>query len=90
LTFKHIGHTHTNSGFSNLWKHCYRLTNASFHKESMYLAYHYQRVTVSLHYLPRCVRSTVSWNKTPATAIQYNMKFSRCVAMLLLRNKDQQ
>jgi len=36
----------------------------------MYVAYRYQHVTVSLHYLPRCVRSTVSCNKTPATVIK--------------------
>ena len=52
---------------SNLWKHCYRHTHASFHKVQMNVAYRYQHVTVSLHYLPRCVRSTVSCNKTPAT-----------------------
>jgi len=35
----------------------------------MYVAYRYQHVTVSLHYLPRRLRSTVSCNKTPATVI---------------------
>jgi len=35
----------------------------------MYVTYRYQHVTVSLHYLPRRVRSTVSCNKTPATVI---------------------
>ena len=39
--------------FSNLWNHCYRLTHASFHKVQMYVAYRYQHVTVSLHYLPK-------------------------------------
>jgi len=32
LTLKHIGHTLLILDFSNLWKHCYRLTNASFCK----------------------------------------------------------
>jgi len=42
--------------FSNLWKHCYRFTHASFHK-----VYNYtwitaiSTVTVSLHYLQRCL-----------------------------------
>jgi len=36
----------------------------------MYVAYRYQHVTVSLHYLPRCLRSAVSCNKSPATVIQ--------------------
>jgi len=33
------------------------------------MAYRYQHVTVSLHYPPRCVRSTASCNKTPVTEI---------------------
>jgi len=33
------------------------------------MAYRYQHVTVSLHYLLRCVRSAVSCNKMPATVI---------------------
>jgi len=36
----------------------------------MYVAHRYQHVTASLHYLPRCLRSTVSCSKTPATVIQ--------------------
>jgi len=42
--------------FSNLWKHCYRFTHAFFHS-----VYNYtwptpiSSVTVSLHYLPRCM-----------------------------------
>jgi len=44
--------------FSNLWKHCYRFTHASFRKVQIYVAYRYQHVTVLLHYLPRCLRST--------------------------------
>jgi len=36
----------------------------------MYVAYRYQHVTVSLHHLLRCVRSTVSCNKTPAIVIK--------------------
>jgi len=35
----------------------------------MYVTYRYQLVTVSLHFPPRRVRSTVSCNKTPATVI---------------------
>jgi len=34
----------------------------------MYVAYPLSAVTVTLHYLPRCLRSTVPCNKTPATA----------------------
>jgi len=34
--------------FSNLWKLCYRLTHAFFHKVQMYVAYRYEQVTVSL------------------------------------------
>jgi len=33
------------------------------------MAYRYQHVTVSLHYLPKRLRSTVSCNKTPAAVI---------------------
>jgi len=40
-----------------------------FSQVQMYVAYPYQHVTVSLHYLPRCVRSRVSCNKTPANVI---------------------
>jgi len=54
----------------------------------MYVVYRYQHVTVSQHYLPRRLRSTVSCNKTPATVFKVNL--CRFVAMLLLRNKDQQ
>jgi len=35
----------------------------------VYVPYPYQHVTVSVHYLPRYVRSRVSCNKTPANAI---------------------
>ena len=49
--------------FLNLLKHCYRLTRASFHKVWMYVSYRYQHVTVSLHYLPKRLRWTVSCNK---------------------------
>jgi len=35
----------------------------------MYVAYRYQLVTVSLHYLSRCVHSTVSDNKTTTTVM---------------------
>jgi len=35
----------------------------------MYVTYRNQLVTVSLHYLPRRVRSTDSCNKTPVTVI---------------------
>jgi len=70
LTLRHIGHTPLMMDCSNLWKHCYRLNHASFHKVQMYVAYPYLHVTVSLHYLPRRVRSRVSCNKTPAAVIQ--------------------
>jgi len=56
----------------------------------MYVAYRYQHVTVSLQYLPRCLRSTVSCNKTPATVIQYIVNICGFVATVLLRNKDRQ
>jgi len=70
LTLKHIGHTPLIMDFSNLWKNCYRLAHASFYKVQICVAYPDQHVTVWLHYLPRCLRSTVSCNKTPATVIQ--------------------
>jgi len=35
----------------------------------MYVAYRYQHATVSLHYLPRCLRSTVLCSKTLATVM---------------------
>jgi len=70
LTLRHIGHTRTNNGFFKLVEALLcRLTHASFHKVQMYVDYLYQHVTVSLHYLPTCVRPTVSCNKTPATVI---------------------
>jgi len=67
----HIGHTRTHNGFFKLVEALLcRLTHASFRKVQMYVAYRYQHVTVSLHYLPRCVRSTVPCNETPATVIE--------------------
>jgi len=47
---------HTTMDFSNLWKHCYRFTHASFHT-----VYNYSwltaisSVTATLHCLPRCL-----------------------------------
>jgi len=55
----------------------------------MDVAYRYQHVTVSLHCLPRCVRSTVS-HATKSLLPQYKVNLYRFVAMLLLRNEDQQ
>jgi len=59
----HIGCSLTQTmDFSNLWKHCYRFTHAPFHT-----VYNYpwltaiSSVTVSLHYLPRCLCSTVTY-----------------------------
>jgi len=68
LTLRHIGHTRTN-GFFNHVEALLKLTHASFHKVQMYVAYRYQHVTVSMHCLSRCVRLTVSFNKTPATVM---------------------
>jgi len=45
-------------------------------------------VTVSLHYLPRCLRSRVTCDKTPnIVTLSEHLRF---VAMLLLHDKDQQ
>ena len=47
--------------FSNLWKHCYRFTHASFHRVQNYTwLIGISRFIVSLHYLPRCLCSTVT------------------------------
>jgi len=69
LTLRHIGHTRTNNGFSNLWKHCYADSLMLLFTKDKCTWLAAQHVTVSLHYLPRCVRSTVSCNKTPVTVI---------------------
>ena len=52
------GHIALTIDFSNVWKHCYRFTHASFQKVYMYVAYRYQ--TISLHCLTRSLRSTVT------------------------------
>ena len=44
-------------------------------------------VSVSLHYLPRCLRSIIACGKTPTT-VTWSAS-SKFVAMSLLRNKDQ-
>ena len=50
--------------FSNLWKHCYTFTHASFRTAYIYTwlteVTAISSVTVSLHYLPRCLCSTVT------------------------------
>jgi len=46
--------------FSDLWKHCYRFPYASFHAVYTWLTA-ISSVTVSLHYLPRCLCSTVTY-----------------------------
>ena len=71
LPLRHIGHTRTNNGVFKLVEALLQ-THSCFFSQStnlMYVSYRYEDVTVSLHYLPRCVRSTVSCNKTPATVI---------------------
>jgi len=71
LTIWHIGHIRTNNGFFKLVEALLQ-THSCFFSQStnlVYVAYRYQHVTVPLHYLPRCLRSTVSRNKTPATVI---------------------
>ena len=74
---------------SNLWKHCYRLTHASFHKLSIYVAYRYQHVTISLHYLhaKMCVFNSLI-QQNPG---HRNIKWTFADLLpCLLRNKDQQ
>jgi len=78
LTLKNIGHTRANNGFFKLVEALLcRLTHAFFHKVQMYVAYRYQHVTISLHYLPRCLRSTVSCNKPPDT-VMYSEPLQVC------------
>ena len=69
LTLRHIGHTRTNNGFFKLVEALLQTHSCFFSQVQMYVAYPYQHVTVSLHYLPRCVRSRVSCSKTPANVI---------------------
>jgi len=71
LTFRHIGHTRTNNGFFKLVE-ALLWTHSCFFSQSTnvgYVAYRYQHVADSFHYLPRCLHSIVSCNKTPATVI---------------------
>ena len=87
LTLRHIGHTPTNNRFLNLWKHCYSLTHASFHKVQMYAACRYQHVT------SRCITSqdgcVQQSHATKRLSPNYKANLCKFVAMLLLRNKDQ-
>jgi len=73
----HIDHSLTlASDFSNLWKPCYRFTHASFHT-----GYNYTwitaltSVTVSLHYLPKCLCSTITC-RAPIQWFQINLDFT--------------
>jgi len=43
-------------------------------------------VTVSLHYLSRCLRSTVTCDKTPILQLEVDIRF----VAILLSHKDQQ
>ena len=69
----HIGHL--NNGF-------HKLVDALLHIHSCFFSHMMIRdlplsaVTVSLHYLPRCLRSSVTCNKTPTTTSSEHFKVS--------------
>ena len=74
--------------FSNLWKHCYRFTHASF--QTVYNCAWLtaiSSVTVSLHYLPRCLCSTVAC-RAPIQWFQINPDFPPHNKSVLSCNKN--
>ena len=90
LTLRHIGHTRTNNGFfKRVEALLCRLTHASFHKLSMHVAYRYQHVTISLHYLhaKMCAFNSLI-QQNPG---HRNIKWTFADLLpCLLRNKDKQ
>jgi len=67
FTQAHWSHSqsHTIMDFSNLWKHCYRLSHPFSHSIKL-CGLPLSTVTVSLRFLPRWLRLTVTCGTTPA------------------------
>jgi len=89
--FRHIVNIHSltlTSNFSNLWKHCYRFTHVFSHCIKL-RALPLAAVTISLHYLPRCLCSKVTCSKTSPLLPLFEVNLWRFVAMWLLHNKEQ-
>ena len=66
-SFRHIGHTNTNNGFFKLVEAFLRIHLCFFPRNIKLRGLPLSTVTALLHYLPRCLRSTVTSGKRPAT-----------------------
>ena len=67
LTLRHIDHTRTNNGFFKLTEGLLQTHSCFFSQSINVRGLPLTACHILLHYLPGCVRSTVSCHKTPAT-----------------------
>jgi len=68
-SLKHIGHTHihTSNGASKLAEALLEIYSSFFSHSIRTRAFPLSAVTAALHYLPRCLSSTLTCSKTPTT-----------------------
>jgi len=80
---------HTNNGFSNLWKHCYRFTHPFCHTVENHVPFRYHLSFC----LARCITCQDVCDQQSHAAKCFlrllESKPLKIVALVLLRNKDQ-
>jgi len=81
LTLSHIGHTRINNGFFMLFEALLKIQSCFSHSINV-RGLPLSAVTVTLHYLTRCLRSTVTCNKTP-TIVTWSEHLKICCHVIV-------